>query len=70
MFDNTDNPSTLAQAAYKRYVDRKLRYTAVFHNGDKMFLKLPSTEDKKQKEKEENIAQSKLRFKRTGPYEV
>lgn len=70
MFCKTDIHPALALLAYKECVDRKLRYTKDFHKGDNICLKRPPTEAKTQKEKEENILQSKVRFKLTGPYEV
>lgn len=53
MFDNTDNLSVLTQAAYKGYVDCKLRYTAVLNKVDKISLKRPPTGAKTKIKKEE-----------------
>lgn len=55
MFDKTENRSASAKAVYKQNADRKLIYAAVFHKGDKVFLKTPTFGSQKEKvEREEH----------------
>ena len=70
MFDMADSKSSKARAKYKRYADRSVVHTPIFEPGSFVFIMRPPTEGKTAEEKEKNIAQSKLRFKTTGPYEV
>ena len=70
MFDKTDSRSKKARELYKKYADRTIRHTTVFNNGDSVFILRPPTEAKTQKEKDEDIARSKLRFKTVGPFTV
>ena len=66
----SDVNSAKAHMLYKKYADRTIKHLPVFKPGDYVFLLRPPTEPKSQKEKEEERAQSKLRFKTTGPFKV
>ena len=70
MFDKADSISARARARYKRYADRSIKLEAVFNPGDFVLLQRPPSEAKTAEEKEENVAQSKLHYKMTGPYKV
>lgn len=70
IFSSADNRTRLAQAAYKRYNDKNKRVTKRFNNGDMVFIDRPKHEPKISKERDEQIAKSKLLPKSTGPFKV
>ena len=70
MFDKADSRAAAARALYKKYADRSVRHQPVFVKGDYVFLSRPPHEAKTAQEKAEDLAQSKLRFKTLGPFEV
>ena len=70
MFDKADSRSARARAAYKRYADRSATHVPIFEKDDFVLIRRPPTEAKTTQERDENIAQSKLRYRMTGPYRV
>ena len=70
MFDITYSCCKKARELYKKCIDRTIRHTPVLNNGDSVFILRPPTEAKTQKEIDEYIAKSKLRFKTVGPFTV
>lgn len=70
LFDTTDRRAHMTREAYKWHFDKKVRREPKFKIGDYVFIDRPKTEPKTAKEKESNIAKSKLQPKGTGPYLV
>ena len=70
MFDQADSRSAVARALYKKYADRSVRHEPVFSKRDFVFLSRPPDKAKTAREKAEDLAQSKLRLKTLGPFEV
>lgn len=69
-FAGGDDLSRLAQAACKKYLDKIVRVTKRFNDGDMVFLQRPKHKPKIAKERDEHIAKLKLLPRATGPYIV
>lgn len=69
-FDETNIKSSRARAKYKCYADRYVIHPPIFKEGEYVLVQRPPKESKTAKEKEEDIAHHKLRYKMTGPYPV
>lgn len=68
MFNKAEERTVTARAKYKRYDNRPITHIPVFEKGEYVPNNRPLAEAKTGKEKEDEISQSKLRYKMTGPY--
>lgn len=70
MFGNSEDRSLLVQAACKRYFEKNVHVSKRFNDGDMAFIDRPKHELKTTKERDEQIAKSKLLPKSSIPFRV
>ena len=70
LFNNTDGRNQIAQTAYKRYLNRKIRFTKTFKDGEFFFIDTLPVEPKIVQEKANGNSKSKLLPKSTGPFRI
>lgn len=70
MFCHEDKRTELAQAAYKRYFDRKVRLSPTIQTGQGVYLNRPPVYVQTKNEKAAHLPKSKFASKSEGPYRV